>query len=486
LINIVGKEWVSDDPAVTYSYARTFVSDAMRAAMPERRPSFVVCPGSVEEIREIMRIANKRRAHVQVMGGGQGLGQIMWGLRKAHGIMLDCKRMAFFEVDEANRNATAYCGAYLASLSGEWRRRLEKGIGELMRPYYTGGPGQGNTVASTILGGQKFGLWKHAVAWFTTCGAQNVFPDGTLLETGSRAVASVPEFWPYGPGPTLHFMLSALGGNTAANYGVITRLTFKLFQIPEVMDGLYAFYEDYDGAVEALEQLAHREIGRGVFVGCDWTMSSYSADGRVNSIRLSRASPLVQLGVAFWGTKRRVEYESKTFMEIVKKTGGRIMPREFMCIWRGHNFNILGWAQSNSPREYRQLGAMGSFPVYNVPEIESVKKYLTWCKTFLHTPSYVDHPVYGKNVGIYSSGLQIYPHQFGRGSSYEYIWSYDIQDKRPTGAGMAIFFNAHRIGLDTGVEPGRSSPEMEKCSGPLYDLMKKIKEEFDPNETTGM
>ncbi len=486
LINIVGEKWVSDDPAIIYCYTRNFVSDMMRGMMPERSPSYVVCPGSIDEIREILRIANKYGAYIQVMGSGQGLSYVMWGMKKAHGIMIDDKRIAFFDIDESNRSATAYCGAYLSSFSGEWRRRLEKEKGELTRPYYTGAPSQGNTIATTILGGQKFGLWKHAIAWFTTCGAQNIFPDGTTLETGSKAVVGMSEFWPYGPGPTLHFMLSAIGGNTSANYGVVTKLTFKLFPVPEVMDGLYAFYEDYGSALEAIKQLAHMEIGRGIFVGCDWTMSSYSADGRVNSIRLSRASAKVQLGIACWGTRRRVEYELKMFSEIVKKTGGRIMPRELVCVWRGHNFNILGWAQSNSPREYRQLGAMGSSPVYMTPDIESVNRFVTWVQTFLQTPNYVDHPIYGKNVGTYSSGLQIYPHQFGRGSSYEYIWSYDLKDKRPGAVEMAISGNLHRISLDVGAEPGRGSPEWEKCYGPLLDFLKKIKQEFDPNIISGM
>jgi len=487
LINTVGPQWVSDDPAVTYCYTRTFVSDAMQAVWRERTPILVVCPGSVEEIGEILRVANKYGVHVQIIGGTQGLGSPMWTLRASGGIVIDAKRINIMEVDEANRTETIYCGVYSASRSGEWRRRLEKGIGGPWRPFFTGGPGQSNAVASHLLGGQKFGLWRHAVAWYTLAGAQSIFPDGTLLDTGSGTVIGVPAFWSYGPGPTLHFMINAVSGNVCAAYGVITKIIFKLYPIPDVIEGLLAFYDNYEGVVNAVKQLGHMEIGRGVFVGCDWTMSAYSSDSRESSQRLSRASALVQLGVALWGTKRRVEYEKKAFKEIVKKTGGRLMPRELRCVYRGHNFNMLGWSQCNSPREYRHMGSMAMNSAAAMLDPEMVNKYIMWSETFVREmPGYMDHPVYGKNIGLYSSGLQIYPHAFGQGCDLEYIWSYDLRNRLHLGSMMGFIFAAHKVDLDSGVYQERTAEDYAWGShGVLYELMKKIKLEFDPNYITG-
>jgi FAD/FMN-containing dehydrogenase len=488
LINIVGPEWVSDDPALVYCYTRTFVTDAMRPIWPYRKPIYVVCPGSIEEIVEIVRVANKYGVHVQVIGGGQGLSSPMWTLRASGGIIIDPKRITILDIDEANRFESVYCGVYSASRSGEWKKRLERREGGPWRPFFTGGPGQSIAVSSNLLGGQKFGLWKHNVAWFTLTSLQIVLPDGTVLDTGSKAVVGIPEFWPYGPGPTLHFALGTLGGNVAAALGIVTKISFKLYPVPEAIDGAYAFYNDVRGVVEAIKEFAHRELFRGVFVGCDWTMAAYSADSRTSSQRLSRASALYQLGVASWGTKRRVEHELKVFRDVVKRTGGRLMPRELMRVYRGHNFNILGWSQSNSPREYRHLGSMGSNPAYAQLDPDAIERYITWGEMFVRMlPGYMDHSVYGKNIGLYSSGLQIYVYQYGHGGcDLEYIWSYDLRNPLHLGGIMGFIFAAHAMSLDAGVYQERMAEEYAWSShGALYDFLKKIKLEFDPNYITG-
>jgi len=96
-------------------------------------------------------------------------------------------------------------------------------------------------------------------------------------------------------------------------------------------------------------------------------------------------------------------------------------------------------------------------------------------------------PVYGKNIGLYSSGLQIYVYQYGHGDcDLEYIWSYDLRNPLHLGGIMGFIFAAHAMSLDAGVYQERMAEEYAWSSHEaLYDFLKKIKLEFDPNYITG-
>ena len=47
LVNILGADYVSDDPAVTQAYSRDFYAASV---LRRQRPEFIVLPGSTEDV----------------------------------------------------------------------------------------------------------------------------------------------------------------------------------------------------------------------------------------------------------------------------------------------------------------------------------------------------------------------------------------------------------------------------------------------------
>ncbi len=84
LENIVGKEFVTNNPADLYVYG----SDA---SVHQAMPNAVVRPGSIEEVQKLMRYANRKRIPVIPRGAGSGTSGHTVAIDG--GIVLDMKRM---------------------------------------------------------------------------------------------------------------------------------------------------------------------------------------------------------------------------------------------------------------------------------------------------------------------------------------------------------------------------------------------------------
>ena len=64
LADIVGEDRVSNNPEELFIYSRD------SGAQPPRKVDFVVMPETVEEIQEIVRLANKEKIPITPLGGG--------------------------------------------------------------------------------------------------------------------------------------------------------------------------------------------------------------------------------------------------------------------------------------------------------------------------------------------------------------------------------------------------------------------------------
>ncbi len=67
LVNILGTDYVSDDPAVTECYSRDFYAASV---LRQRSPEFIVLPGSTEDVQQIMRLANRYQFPYSIFSTG--------------------------------------------------------------------------------------------------------------------------------------------------------------------------------------------------------------------------------------------------------------------------------------------------------------------------------------------------------------------------------------------------------------------------------
>ena len=475
---VVGSQWVFDDPVDRYPYARDIVTDGLKR-YTEILPEFVVFPGSTEEIQKIVVCANEHKVPLYIIGAGSTLlvGSIP---AKKGGVTLDFKRMDTVEIDEENLTVTVEPGVIALPLSGEFKKLFnEKGFP--YRPYFGGGPGPSSHNATNILTGQnKLAGYKYSMGIYCINGVEMVLPDGTLLRTSSMADDGSVRCWAHGPGPDLaHLPFFA-----NAAYGIVTKIVWQLFPIPHGYKSIWAYYNDFKTPLKAVREFMHREIGKGVSIIDLWTHSAYSSETVEESRILAKLAPKIFLGLSIEGTERTIAYQSKIAAQIIKESGGRIAPPELIEVYRGHEVNSTGWQQSNSPRILKHLGrtlAAGTYLAVNVYE-----EFSDRMEKILHDLSdeidgYWNHPEPG--FGEYAGGPQTYLCQYGHtNGAVEYIFAWDHRHQKNTQDMVRIATEIKKVPDAMGAGPlvlGRDG-SIPKIMGTNYQLARNLKTLFDP------
>ncbi len=180
-----------------------------------RAPDYIVHPGTVAEISEILRVANSYRTPVIPWGGGsgsQGGAVPLFG-----GIILDTKRLnRILEIDETSLTVTAEAGINGTQL--EWALNEKN----LTLPHY---PASAN--CATLGGylaprGSGTVSTKYGKAEDLVLGLQIVLPTGEVIRTPVVPKhAAGPDFF--------HLFLGSEG-----TLGVITEATMQVVPVPEV------------------------------------------------------------------------------------------------------------------------------------------------------------------------------------------------------------------------------------------------------------
>ena len=217
---IVGEEWV----LVTNEDRETYLDLYAPGDEAERRhaPSGAVVVDSVEQVQEIVRIANRYKIPLWPISRGKNFGYGGAAPVLAGSFILDMGRMnRILEVNED----LAYC-------------ILEPGVGffdlhdyltENNIPLWMSIPGNGwGSVMGNALerGFSRMPYGEHSNS---ICGMEIVLPDGEVVRTGTGAMAN-SKSWPlfksgFGPAWDPLFMQS--------NFGIVTKVGFWLMPEPE-------------------------------------------------------------------------------------------------------------------------------------------------------------------------------------------------------------------------------------------------------------
>ena len=110
LVNIVGVEWVSDEPELVYAHMRDVNLFPQNLESVMRPPFFVVLPNSNEEVQKVNEISRKYQLPIIIHTTGVNITGLAVPPRGA--ILLDLKRMdRLISIDEANCTVTGACRA---------------------------------------------------------------------------------------------------------------------------------------------------------------------------------------------------------------------------------------------------------------------------------------------------------------------------------------------------------------------------------------
>lgn len=190
----------------------------------ERRASAAVAPGSVEQVQQIVRIANRYKIPVFPISTGKNLGYGGSAPGYSGSVVVDLKRMnRIIEVNDRRHFAIVEPGvSYFDLYNYIQERNLRVWID-------CPEPGWGSVIGNAL---------DHGVGWTTGyfrdhfgthCGLDVVLPSGELMRTGMGALPNADTFaqFPYGFGPSVDGLFAQ------GNFGIVTRMGIWLQPEPE-------------------------------------------------------------------------------------------------------------------------------------------------------------------------------------------------------------------------------------------------------------
>jgi len=347
--SIVGAKYVSDDYAVLLPYTKD-----MSSFPPARPQGAVVRPGSVEEVVELVRLANQTRTPLIPMGGKASLSGVPPG-QPGRGIIVDMRRMdKVIEIDKVNMAVTAQAGITWGELGGKVN---EQGydVPSAGSPHFV------DTIGGHISGqpGAGFGFWGFSVGcnYHYLLGVKVVLPDGTVIDTGTGE-GSLNTYRGHTWGRSMHGPdLTGLFTGDGGIFGIKVEATYRMWHLPKFKRGGARCWESLDQAYAALCELW--EIDPFLY------MQPYGEAMILSPEIIAVALPGTEAELPGWilffisigNSEEEVELKHKTTDAVCARHGG--IEADPLLIAFTENFVPL-------VREMSKLGSMGEQPMFEL------------------------------------------------------------------------------------------------------------------------
>jgi (+)-pinoresinol hydroxylase len=218
----VGERWVftSDEDVELYRDAYS----PERGEPSERLASAAVAPSTVEEVQQVVRIANEYRIPLYPISTGKNLGYGGSAPILSGSVVVDLLRMnRILAVEEGRCSCVVEPGVSYFDL---YRYIQERGLKVWID---CPDPGWGSLIGNALDHGVGYTYNQYRDHFGSHCGMEVVLPNGELMRTGMAALANENAWadYKYGFGPHV----AGLFGQ--ANYGIVTKMGFWLMPEPE-------------------------------------------------------------------------------------------------------------------------------------------------------------------------------------------------------------------------------------------------------------
>jgi glycolate oxidase len=229
LETIVGQGNVSNEPSTLECYSLDSTTN------PHSLPDYAVVATTVEQIQELVRLANTEKIPITPVVGMSSTGGLTIPVEK--GIILDLHKMdKILEINEDIDYAIVEPGVTIGQIDAELKK---KGYWVSLP---VGPPGSAGLLPGYILHGYghlggKFGINSEQIT-----GMEVVLPDGELVKLGGCAIS--PYWFHRTPIPDLTGLILGWQGTT----GIVTKLGINIYPRPAFKDmvgwGLFTNHND--------------------------------------------------------------------------------------------------------------------------------------------------------------------------------------------------------------------------------------------------
>jgi (+)-pinoresinol hydroxylase len=240
----VGKDWVFTSEEDVDLYRDPYSPFWQEPEEPI--PSAAVAPSSVEQVQQVVRIANTYKIPLWTVSTGKNLGYGGPAPLLSGSMVLDLKRMdRVLEVNDKNHYALVEPGVSYFDL---YRYIQDKGLKVWID---VPDPGWGSPIGNSLdRGGGYTPLRDHFDAH---CGMEVVLANGDIVRTGMGALPNSQTWqqYRYGFGPYVDGMFSQ------SNFGVITKMGFWLLPEPEGYRSGRVMVPRHDDLIPLVDEISY-------------------------------------------------------------------------------------------------------------------------------------------------------------------------------------------------------------------------------------
>ena len=443
LASITSAQWVTTDPALLDSLSWDALSEGRvhpLRSFDTNWPACAVFPGSVDEIRRIVLLANEQKIPIIPYGGGSGL--MGAALSVQPGIVVDLRRMDRpLEIDIAARSARVQAGIVLEALD----QRLNEQNFILGHDPWTLPVATVGGAISTNSVGYRAGVYGSMGE--QVLGLEAVMANGEILR--KRAVPKSST------GPDLRLLL--IGGEGC--FGIVTEATLKIFPKPEkrVVRGL--LFESFESGFDAIQKL---------FAAClRPALLDFGDDDEKNTQG-------AVLYIGFEGAVEIATAEDRLAVDILLRNGGKHLAKvEAETFWDNRHAIARRFLANRSQRRERGRDGIYRDWIHVALPASNVLAFRRAAMVIIEQ----------HGVDLHESGLWIQPELFSmrlgiddHGQNQAQLALQETVDNllglaQDMGGSMEY---THGVGL-------KLAPFMSKEHGYGLEVMRSIKKMLDPN-----
>ena len=268
--NVVGQDWVFQKQEDVARYNDAF-SPFVVEPEKQRVASAAVSPTQVEQVQQIVRIANRYKIPLYAVSTGRNLGYGGSAPNLSGSVIVDLKRMN--RIIEVNTRE-----GYMIVEPGVSFLELQRYFDENKIDFVPSapGPGWGSPIGNALDRGAGIPYGDNFSA---VKGLEVVLATGEVLRTGRGGLQDA-KMWPlyrYGLGPDL------VGFFSQSNFGIVTKACFWLEPKSDLAQGftISSFFDaDLDPMIDALNYLNNQSVIDAFEIGSPLRSSTGSNDVR--------------------------------------------------------------------------------------------------------------------------------------------------------------------------------------------------------------
>ena len=292
LAGIVGADNVSDERSVLEAYSRD------QSFVPARKPNYVVRPGKVEQVQDVIRLANSYVMPVIPFSSGTDFhgGTVP----EQGGILIDmCRLNNIIHVDERNWNALIETGVTYSHLQTELEKRHLRVATPLTSPpsasvladYMERNPVI--TAADFIFGNELFNTYDI------------VMPTGELFTIGHPPTKKARSMAPDGPALDFYRLFQGAQGTM----GIVVRMSIRLLPLPDAQKVLFIPADTVERAVEIIQRIERRELGLECFALNSFNLAALLVEDAAQEAKLRKGEYIGAGGARPWTAKQLAQFE---------------------------------------------------------------------------------------------------------------------------------------------------------------------------------